>query len=194
MTCKHPDAPGIILAHGLHHFIWQSIGFMEYSGLSFLPSRQAIVGANPDAAIGRCKYGTNVIAGQTLLRSNSSDGEFSKPIKSTSSGHPDIPFTILKNSCDDIARQAALCREHIRATNMNVDQPPLVGSDPETSIAVPEQLVRMDVAVGQRRIGEHGAANRVGFESVTNHLPESSTHDPGDQPAVVRESQVGKPF
>ena len=76
---------------------------------------------------------------------------------------------------------------------MHVDQPPLVGSDPEASIAVPEHLIRMDVAVGQRRIGTHGAANRVGFEFVSNDLPESSTHDPSDQPAVAGLSQVGKP-
>ena len=73
-----------------------------------------------------------------------------------------------------------LFREYICATVMHMDQPALVGSDPETSIAVPEQLIRIDVAVGQRRIGVHGAANRVGFEFVTNDLPESSTSDPND--------------
>ena len=76
---------------------------------------------------------------------------------------------------------------------MHVDQPPLVGSDPEPSIAVPEQLIRINFAVGQRRIGVQGAANRVGFEFVTNDLPESSTSDPNDQPTVAGLSQVGKP-
>ena len=103
MTCKHPDAPDMILVHGLHHVIRQSIGFTEYGGFSFLPSRQTVASGHPSAAICRRDYGINVIAGQTLFRRNSSDGEFSKPIKSPSSGHPDIPFTILKKACDDVA-------------------------------------------------------------------------------------------
>jgi hypothetical protein len=58
-----------------------------------------------------------------------------------------------------------------------VDEPALVGSDPETPIAVPEQFIRIDVTVRKQRIRIHSAVNRVGFDFVADDLPEScATH------------------
>ena len=42
-----------------------------------------------------------------------------------------------------------------------MDEPTLVGSDPESSIAVAEQLIRIDIAVREQRLGIDRATNRV---------------------------------
>ena len=56
---------------------------------------------------------------------------------------------------------------------MYMDEPPLVGSDPETSIAVPEQLIRIDIAVREQSIRIGCASNRVRFDVVADELHES---------------------
>ena len=56
---------------------------------------------------------------------------------------------------------------------MYMDEPPLVGSDPETSIVVPEQFIRIDFTVRQQRIRIDCAANRVRFDFVADDLLES---------------------
>ena len=47
---------------------------------------------------------------------------------------------------------------------MYMDEPPLQGSDPETSIAVPEQFIRIDIAVRSSRFG--WIAPRIGYDST----------------------------
>src|ERR1039457_6976095 len=51
--------------------------------------------------------------------------------------------------------------------------PPLVGSDPETTISIPKQFIRIDFTVRHRRIRIDCAANRVRFDFVADELPES---------------------
>ncbi len=58
-----------------------------------------------------------------------------------------------------------------------MDKPPLVGPDPETTIAVPEQFIRINIAVREQRIGIDCAANRVAFEFVAHDLLKSGTTD-----------------
>ena len=56
---------------------------------------------------------------------------------------------------------------------MYMDEPTLMGSDPETSIAVPEQLIRIDLMIREQRIAIDCAMDRVRFNSFAGDLPES---------------------
>ena len=47
---------------------------------------------NPDAPVRGREDGLGSIAGQTLFHGHSSYGEFSKPVKSSSGGDPDVAF------------------------------------------------------------------------------------------------------
>jgi hypothetical protein len=58
--------------------------------------------ANPNAPICGCEHGLSSIAGQTLFPRNSSDRELSKPVESSCGGDPDIAFTILEETEDDV--------------------------------------------------------------------------------------------
>ena len=65
---------------------------------------------------------------------------------------------------------------------MYVDKPPLVGSDPETSVAVPEQLIRIDIAVREAAHSRFIALRiGYGFEFVGDDLPESCAAHADDQ-------------
>ena len=76
---------------------------------------------------------------------------------------------------------------------MHMEQPALVGSDPETPVPVPQQLVRIDVVVGHQGVRADGAAKRVGFEFAAGDLPESSTSDADDESSVGGPCQIGQP-
>src|ERR1700687_2080590 len=76
---------------------------------------------------------------------------------------------------------------------MHMNQPALIGSDPETSAAIPEQLIRIEIAVGEDRIRVDGAVNRVLFKLIAGNLFESSTSDANDEATVVGQHQVGQP-
>ena len=56
---------------------------------------------------------------------------------------------------------------------MYMDEPPLYGSDPEASIAVPEESIRIEIAVREQSIRIACASNRIRFEVVTDELHES---------------------
>jgi hypothetical protein len=68
-----------------------------------------------------------------------------------------------------------------------VDEAALVGSDPETSIAVPEKFVGIDNAVGEQAIAVGRIPNRMGYEPVSCKLQESSPLTPTSTcPSSVR--------
>jgi len=56
---------------------------------------------------------------------------------------------------------------------MYMDEPPLYGSDPETSIAVPEESIRIDIAVREQSVRIDWPSNGIWFEVVTDELQES---------------------
>jgi hypothetical protein len=103
VTRGHPDPPTVVLKQRLWRIIRQSTRFPEDGSLSILPPRQTLVSANPNAAIRRCEHGLSSIAGQTLSHGNSTNGELSKPVESSSAGDPDSAFTILEKTKDDVA-------------------------------------------------------------------------------------------
>jgi hypothetical protein len=57
---------------------------------------------NPNAPIRGCDHGLSSIAGQALFLGNSREGEFSKPVESSTGGSPDVALTILEKPEDDI--------------------------------------------------------------------------------------------
>ena len=150
MTRERPDSPSIILKQGLRCIIRQSTCLAEDGRLSILPPGQTLVSANPNAPIRGCEHGLSSIARQTLFHRNSSHGQLSKPVESSSGGDPDIAFTILEETKDDVAGEAIRLRKCICPTVIYMDEPPLHGPDPEASIAVPEQSIRIDIAVREQ--------------------------------------------
>jgi hypothetical protein len=58
-----------------------------------------------------------------------------------------------------------------------MDESMLHGSDPETSIAVSEDSICIDITVPQWAIRMTGASNRVRFEFVARELQESTLVD-----------------
>jgi hypothetical protein len=107
-----------------------------------------------------------------LFHGQGSDWELSKPVESSSGGNPYIAFTILKKTEDDIAREAIRSRKYICPAVMDMDEPALYCSDPETSIAVPEESIRIEIAVRERSIRIACASNGIRFEVVTDELHE----------------------
>ena len=56
---------------------------------------------------------------------------------------------------------------------MDMDEPPLNGSDPETSIAVAEQSIRIDIGIPQQPMRVDSALNRIRLDLVAGELQES---------------------
>jgi len=54
-----------------------------------------------------------------------------------------------------------------------MDEPTLLGSDPETSIAIPEQFIRIDIAVRERSIRIDCAWNWIRGDFAAGELHES---------------------
>jgi len=112
-----------------------------------------------------------------LFHGQGSDWELSKPVESSSGGNPYIALTILKKTEDDIAREAIRSRKYVCPAVMYMDEPPLYGSDPETAIAVPEEPIRIEIAVRERSVRIDWASNGIWFEVVTDELQESCCVD-----------------
>src|SRR5208337_439990 len=172
-TREHPDSPTIILKQRLRRIIRQPTCLAEDCCLSTLPPGQALVSADPNAPICGCEHGLSGIARQPLLHRNSSDGELSEPVESSRGGDPDIAFTILEKTEDDVAGEAVRSRKYICPAMMYMDEAPLHCADPQTSIAVPEQFVRIDFVVPQQTIRIVRASNRIHFHFVADELHES---------------------
>ena len=68
---------------------------------------------------------------------------------------------------------------------MYMDEPPLYCSDPETTIAVPEQSIRIDIAVREQFIGIVCASNRIRFNFVADELQHACAVHGNEQPSVV---------
>ena len=58
-----------------------------------------------------------------------------------SSAEPDIAFTILEETAADVAGKTVGFRKYIRPAVMDMNESPLMGSNPETAIAIPQHLV-----------------------------------------------------
>ena len=103
MTRERPDAPAIVVKQRLDHIIRKSICLTEHGALSIVPPHQTIVSGDPNAPIGGSEHRHSQVAGRTLLGRNRSDGEFSKAVEPSSCADPDIAFTILEKTADDLA-------------------------------------------------------------------------------------------
>src|SRR5208283_4636645 len=170
VTGGHPDSPTVILKQRLQCIIRQSTCLAEGCRLSVLPPGQTLVSANPNAPICGCEHGLSSIARQTLFHRNSSDGQLSKPVESSSSGDPDIAFPILEETEDDVAGEAIRLRKYICPTVMYMNEPPLHCPNPEASIAVPQQSIRIDIAIREQFIRIDFASNRIRFNFVADEL------------------------
>jgi hypothetical protein len=135
------------------------------------------MGRNPNASVCGCEHSLSSIAGQTLLHRNSSDRELAEPVESARGGDPDISFTILKKTEYHVTGEAIRFFKYICPPVMYMDQPALDGSDPETSIAVPQHTIRVDIAILEKYLRIDRAAHRIRFEFVPDELQESCTVD-----------------
>ena len=68
---------------------------------------------------------------------------------------------------------------------MYMDEPPLHCPDPEASIAVPEQSIRIDIAVREQFIGIDCASNRIRFNFAADELQYACAMHGNEQPSVV---------
>src|SRR5271165_1278903 len=138
-----------------------------------------MLSANPNAPIRGCEHGLRRIAGQTFFLRNSREREFSKPVESSTGGGPDVAFTVLEKPEDDIARESIRSRKYICPAVMYMDDPAIDCSDPEASIAVPEQFIRVD-----------RAGYRILLEVPAGELCESYFVHGDQQPSVIGRFQI----
>jgi hypothetical protein len=124
----------------------------------------------PNAPILGCQDGVRSIAGQTLFCRKGSDGELSKAVESSSRVHPDVAFTILEEIQDDVAREAFGSPEHVCPALMHMKKTPLHRSDPEASIAVPEQSIRIHASIFQDSVRDGCVSNRVRVDLFAREL------------------------
>jgi hypothetical protein len=99
-----PNSTVIVLKEGLHFIVWQSAAsLVENRNLPVVPFVQSVTSAKPDTAIpGRQHRGDGGI-GQTLPDRNRGNSEVAKAVEAVIGGDPNVAFTILKQSADEIA-------------------------------------------------------------------------------------------
>lgn len=61
---------------------------------------------------------------------------------------------------------------------MYMDEPPLMGSDSQPAVAIPQQLLRIDLAVGKESVAIHRAVNRNCAEFIGDDLLEPCAEMP----------------
>ena len=93
--------------------------------------------AEPDAAIPRRKDRPNSVIRQTLFRRNRGHDEIAKVVEAASGGYPNIAFTILEETCNQILGETVRLRKHIRPSLVYMQKSPVESSDPQTAIAIP---------------------------------------------------------
>src|SRR5262249_39979770 len=74
-----------------------------------------------------------------------------------------------------------------------MDEPPLVSSDPETSIAIPEKLIGINLKVLEQRILIDHAMDWIWFGFVTSELPESCAAEANEQTSITSLAHVTNP-
>src|SRR5215471_13564132 len=68
---------------------------------------------------------------------------------------------------------------------MHVNQATLVGSNPEPSVSVPEELIRIDITVRKQRVRSHCGTYRIRFEFATGDLLTSgAAHAKYESPVI----------
>ena len=144
---RRPDLPTIVLEQRPRCTISKSAPLTEDCCLSIFEARETIVRTNPNAPIRGSEYGLSRIARQSLFYRDSRNWEFSKPVEPSCAGNPDVALSILEHSEDDVTCKAIRLRKNICSAVMDMDEAPLDRPDPETSIAVPEDSIRIDLAV-----------------------------------------------
>jgi hypothetical protein len=138
------NAPSIILKDGLHGIVRQSTTSLAINrNVAVIPSVQAITTTEPNAAVLGPQDGRNEGIGQPLLHRNRGDGKVAKAVETITVGDPDIAFTILKETVNVIPGEAVRPRKQIGPSPVYMQHPPPYRSDPQTSIAIPEQPNRL---------------------------------------------------
>ena len=187
---EHPDSPARVLEQRLRRVIRQSARRPEGREPSVLPPHQPLACAEPHAAVSGPQYGHDGIGVQALSRREGRYRRLLEPIESGSRGQPDSPFAIFEETAADVAGETVRHREGVRPPAKGTDQPSSHGCDPECSIAVPQEPVRIDVGVLEWRCRTAGAANRIRLDAVVNQLLEPPVQDGNQQMSVVGLAQV----
>ena len=174
----NPDAPGPILKDGLHGIIRQAtLALAIDRNAPVAPSVQAITGAQPHAAIPRRQDGPYERIGQPLLHGNRGDGDLAKTIEAATGRDPDIAFTILEQTVDEIAGETVRPGKDIRSAPMHMQDPMVGRSDPQTAGAIPEEPKRLKLPCGARE--------RVGLGFSVNELSDFVANGNQESPVVT---------
>jgi hypothetical protein len=104
--------------------------------LAIIPSVQACRASEPNASVPGCKNRAGTITRQTLSGRKRGGSNVAKAVEASSCSNSDIPFTILKDAFNLIARKAVRLRKHICPSLVHVDEALTGGSDPQTSIPI----------------------------------------------------------
>jgi hypothetical protein len=110
--------------------------------LPVIPSIQAIASAKPNTAIPGRQDARNEAIGQPLglFHRNRGDGEVAKAIEAITGDDPNIAFTILEETVNEIAGEAVRSRKLISPSLVHMQHSAIFGSDPQTTITIPEQF------------------------------------------------------
>ncbi len=170
-----PNSSAIILKEG-GCIVWQSaVSLAVDRNLAVIPSVQAIGSTEPNAAIPGRQDRPNAGIGQTLLDRNRRDGEVSKAVEAIQGGDPDIAFTILKETSNGVAGETVRPRKLIRPSLVHMQEPSVSRSNPQTAIAIPEQVSGLQLG--------RSPWKRIHLGFPANELPDSAER--GDQDCAV---------
>src|SRR6516162_3624082 len=168
-ACRiEPEPSSVVLKERFHRIARQSVRFPKDGSLPVPPPRQTVASPNPNAPSLVANHRHNRIAGQALLGGDGGHRELTEAIDPPSRAHPDIAFPIFEQTVDDIAGKPVCLRKDIGAALIQMDEPMLARSNPQTSIAVSERCAGIEFAVGERptsrqphRIGDRMRAQGV---------------------------------
>src|SRR6185436_19025251 len=121
--------------------------------VALVPSVQPFRCAQPKTAIPRGENGQNPSARETLLVRKCWDREVAKPVQAFRGRHPNIAFPILKQRLNGRGQQAFGLAKPIRSPLVDMQEPAVhQGADPQATIVIPKQPVRLELQPGRKRI------------------------------------------
>src|SRR5262249_14350546 len=141
---RHPQASAIIFEEGPDAIIGKPFVDAIRRDLAAVPSAQAVKRPDPHAAIPGREDGPWRGTRQSLIRGHRSDRAIAKAIEAVLRRDPDAAFTILEEPGDEIARQAVRLRVDIRSTLVHMQETAIQGADPQTTVAIPQQPLRLE--------------------------------------------------
>jgi hypothetical protein len=175
---RHKDPSGSVLEHGPDAVVGQAVPCSVGRRPSTAPSAEAIGRGDPYGSVSCCKNRGPHVGGQSLFSGSGGDRQPAKSIEPLAGPDPDTSFAVFIEHVDRVAGETVRRCEPIDSPLVHMDQALAGGSDPESAVAVEQQL-----ADGERAVD---AGNTIRIELLTGQLPDAV--DRRDQQRPVADS------